>query len=300
MVLLVSAVLDGSLGLPFWIPTALWLASGALAFHRPTEDLLARYLLGLRRPMPPEAARLEPVWREVTAVAGVDGAVYQLWVEESDDLNAYAAAGHIVGVTRFALEQLPSGQLAAVLAHELGHHMRRSRMVVTAEPLVRAARPGRLARPAGGCPLRRHMRPGVPSTSPSVSCCWRSADLAPPPPRSCTGFRCFSYFRICRQRWDAVPNCVPIATPPSSDSHRIWPRCSRPCTRTGLGLGGGHSLSVASGHSGSRNRHTHGCSRPTPTSRPGCIICGAICRSDRLHGPCGGKRRRAATPYETG
>ncbi|WP_405715793.1 MULTISPECIES: M48 family metalloprotease [unclassified Streptomyces] len=122
VVLLVSAVLDGCLGLPFWIPTLFWLASGALVFHRPTEDLLARYLLGLRRPMPREAARLEPVWREVTAIAGVDGALYQLWIEESDDLNAYAAAGHIVGVTRFALEQLPDGQLAAVLAHELGHH----------------------------------------------------------------------------------------------------------------------------------------------------------------------------------
>ncbi|MFF3782452.1 M48 family metalloprotease [Streptomyces sp. NPDC001933] len=122
VVLLVSTILDGCLGLPFWIPAVLWLASGALVFHRPTEDLLARYLLGLRRPMPQEAARLEPVWREVTAIAGIDGAPYQLWVEESDDLNAYAAAGHIVGVTRFALEQLPSGQLAAVLAHELGHH----------------------------------------------------------------------------------------------------------------------------------------------------------------------------------
>ncbi|WP_326767211.1 M48 family metalloprotease [Streptomyces sp. NBC_01591] len=122
VVLLVGAVLDGCLGLPFWIPAALWLASGALVFHRPTEELLARYLLGLRRPMPKEAARLEPVWHEVTAIAGVDGASYQLWIEESDDLNAYAAAGHIVGVTRFALEQLSSGQLAAVLAHELGHH----------------------------------------------------------------------------------------------------------------------------------------------------------------------------------
>lgn len=122
VVLLMSAVLDGCLGLPLWLPAVLWLASGALVFHRPTEDLLARYLLRLRRPTPQEAARLEPVWREVTALAGVDAAPYQLWIEESEDLNAYAAAGHIVGVTRFALEQLPSAQLAAVLAHELGHH----------------------------------------------------------------------------------------------------------------------------------------------------------------------------------
>ncbi|MGW2177274.1 M48 family metalloprotease [Streptomyces sp. NPDC001732] len=122
VVLLASVLLDGCLGAPFWIPTTLWVASGALVFHRPTEDLLARHLFGLRRPMPREAARLEPVWREVTAAAGVDGARYRLWIEESDSLNAYAAAGHIVGVTRFALERLSSSRLAAVLAHELGHH----------------------------------------------------------------------------------------------------------------------------------------------------------------------------------
>ncbi|MGW1463543.1 M48 family metalloprotease [Streptomyces sp. NPDC002308] len=122
VVLLVCAVLDSGFGLPFWIPAAGWLASGALVFHRPTEVFLARYLLGLHRPVPEEAARLEPIWREVTALSGVDGGQYQLWIEESEDLNAFAAAGHVVAVTRFALERLPSSQLAAVLAHELGHH----------------------------------------------------------------------------------------------------------------------------------------------------------------------------------
>lgn len=34
-----------------------------------------------------------------------------------------AAAGHIVGVTRFSLENLSTGHLAAVLAHELAHHV---------------------------------------------------------------------------------------------------------------------------------------------------------------------------------
>ncbi|GGZ19959.1 hypothetical protein GCM10010387_11110 [Streptomyces inusitatus] len=100
-----------------------WLLSGALIFHRPTESAIARRLLGLRHPTLQESARLEPVWREVTARAGVAGHNYELWVEDSDDLNAVAAAGHIVGVTRFALGQLPNGELAAVLAHELGHHV---------------------------------------------------------------------------------------------------------------------------------------------------------------------------------
>lgn len=122
VVLLVCFLADCFFGLPFWIPAALWLASGALVFHRPTEGLLARYFYGLHRPVPQETARLEAVWREVAALSGIDGSRYQLWIEESEDLNAFAAAGHIVAVTRFSLEQLPSAQLAAVLAHELGHH----------------------------------------------------------------------------------------------------------------------------------------------------------------------------------
>ncbi|MCC5476839.1 M48 family metalloprotease [Streptomyces barringtoniae] len=100
-----------------------WLASGALVFHRPTESALARHVLRLRYPTPQERAKLEPVWREVTARAGIEGRNYELWVEDSDSLNAVAAAGHIVGVTRFAMNRLPNGELAAVMAHELGHHV---------------------------------------------------------------------------------------------------------------------------------------------------------------------------------
>ncbi|WP_371235499.1 M48 family metalloprotease [Streptomyces pimonensis] len=110
----------GGFGLLFVLA---WLLSGALVFHRPTESALARHLLRLRYPTPQERAQLEPVWREVTARAGVEGRNYELWVEDSDGLNAVAAAGHIVGVTRFAVHQLPNGELAAVLAHELGHHV---------------------------------------------------------------------------------------------------------------------------------------------------------------------------------
>ncbi|MFE1879897.1 M48 family metalloprotease [Streptomyces diastatochromogenes] len=100
-----------------------WLTSGALVFHRPTERALARHVLRLRYPTPQERAKLEPVWREVTARAGIEGRTYELWVEDSDSLNAVAAAGHIVGVTRFAMNGLPNGELAAVMAHELGHHV---------------------------------------------------------------------------------------------------------------------------------------------------------------------------------
>ncbi|GAA2291230.1 M48 family metalloprotease [Streptomyces kunmingensis] len=122
VVLVVSSGLDAWLGIPLWVPPLVWFASGALVFHRPTEDFLARHLLHLHRPLPAEHKRLAPVWAEVTARAGIDSRTYELWIEDSEDLNAYAAAGHIVGVTRFALDHLPTSQLAAVLAHELGHH----------------------------------------------------------------------------------------------------------------------------------------------------------------------------------
>ncbi|MCT2591426.1 M48 family metalloprotease [Streptomyces sp. N2-109] len=124
MSLAIVAVLSYAL-LPVmeWLGILLWLASGAMAFHRPTERALARHLLNLRHPTPQERARLEPLWTEVAARTGVEGRAYELWIEDSDRINALAAAGHIVGVTRFALERLSDGQLVAVLAHELGHHV---------------------------------------------------------------------------------------------------------------------------------------------------------------------------------
>ncbi|MEU5979090.1 M48 family metalloprotease [Streptomyces sp. NPDC047315] len=100
-----------------------WLLSGPLIFNRRVEDAIARRLLGMRRPTPSEARRLDVVWEQVTRRAGVDRETYELWVQERPELNATAAAGHIVAVTRQAMEQLPNSRLAAVLAHELGHHV---------------------------------------------------------------------------------------------------------------------------------------------------------------------------------
>ncbi|MFK4144434.1 M48 family metalloprotease [Streptomyces sp. NPDC004065] len=105
-----------------WIVTAGWVVSGALVFHRPAELAFARHVLKLRAPTPEERARLERVWREVTARAGIEAHTYELMVENSDELNAVAVAGHVVGVTTYALDRIPSANLAAVLAHELGHH----------------------------------------------------------------------------------------------------------------------------------------------------------------------------------
>ncbi|MGR4853362.1 M48 family metalloprotease [Streptomyces sp. LARHCF252] len=124
VVFVVSYALGHLSNLPWWLLFGCWALSGALVFHRPCERLLARWLFGLRYPTPEEDGRVRPVWREVTARAGVDAGPYQLWIEESDEINAMAAAGHIVGVTSHSLRTLTPAQLAGVLAHELGHHTR--------------------------------------------------------------------------------------------------------------------------------------------------------------------------------
>ncbi|MFJ9964054.1 M48 family metalloprotease [Streptomyces avermitilis] len=115
-----SQLLPGGLDIVFVLA---WVASGALMFHRPTERALARMRFKMRPPTGAELAVLQPIWDEVTRRAGVDGSQYDLWIEDTDELNASAAAGHIVSVTRGSLHRLPPQQLSAVLAHELGHHV---------------------------------------------------------------------------------------------------------------------------------------------------------------------------------
>ncbi|MEV0485546.1 M48 family metalloprotease [Streptomyces sp. NPDC050508] len=124
VVFVLSYLVDVLSGLPWWLPFGCWVLSGILVFHRPSERLLARLLLRLRYPSPEEAKKLEPVWREVAGRAGVDATAYQLWIENSDEINALAAAGHIVGVTSHSMSALTPAQLGGVLAHELAHHTR--------------------------------------------------------------------------------------------------------------------------------------------------------------------------------
>jgi Zn-dependent protease with chaperone function len=119
-----SYVLEALGGPPWWLPLGSWALSGGLVFHRPCERLLARWLFGLRYPTPQESYTLRAVWGEVSARAGVNGEAYQLWVQDSEEINAMATAGHIVSVTSRSLRTLAPSRLAGVLAHELGHHTR--------------------------------------------------------------------------------------------------------------------------------------------------------------------------------
>jgi STE24 endopeptidase len=104
------------------VACAAWTASAVLVMARPVEAGLARLLYrGLRRPRPADLARITPALERVCRRAGADPGRYLLRVEENRQVNAFALGGHVLAVTRMALE-LPDDLLEAVLAHELGHH----------------------------------------------------------------------------------------------------------------------------------------------------------------------------------
>ena len=104
------------------VACAAWTASAVLVQVRPVEAGLAWLLYrSLRRPRPAELARITPALERVCRRAGTDPGRYLLRVEEKRQVNAFALGGHVLAVTRMALE-LPDDLLEAVLAHELGHH----------------------------------------------------------------------------------------------------------------------------------------------------------------------------------
>jgi Zn-dependent protease with chaperone function len=106
-----------------WVVVVLWVLSGAVVFIHPLEDLIARYLLRLRKPTLIEHQRLDPIFQQVVRNAGISNSRYLIWIQESDEINATPTPGHTVAVTRWALYTLPPSHLEAVLAHELSHHL---------------------------------------------------------------------------------------------------------------------------------------------------------------------------------
>jgi Zn-dependent protease with chaperone function len=106
-----------------WVIVVLWVLSGAVVFIHPLEDLIARYLLRLRKPTLVEHQRIGPIFQQVVRNAGIGNSRYLIWIQDSDEINATPTPGHTVAVTRWAVYTLPPSHLQAVLAHELSHHL---------------------------------------------------------------------------------------------------------------------------------------------------------------------------------
>jgi Zn-dependent protease with chaperone function len=118
----IAGLLQSAYGIEPLVVLGVWTASGVLVFIPPVDRVLARVLLGLRKPTPEQLTVFEGAWTRVCQHAGVRGDRYLLRVQYANTLNASAGAGHIVGVTVTALA-LPPRYLEAILAHELGHHI---------------------------------------------------------------------------------------------------------------------------------------------------------------------------------
>jgi len=142
-----------------WIPVGLlssvaygwfvvaFLVAGLTLFIRPIQVLVLTPLLGARHPTPDEAAAIEPLWARIAQANDLPPNRFVVRVLPSDEVNAFACGGHLVVVTTYAVEELSSGQLRGVLAHELSHHLGLHTVAITvghwlSVPVVLLARIG--------------------------------------------------------------------------------------------------------------------------------------------------------------
>jgi Zn-dependent protease with chaperone function len=111
-------------GVPLWLGYGLWALSACLYGLRPVQFALARLLWPVRRPALAEQRRLDLVWSGVLGRADVSEQRFRIWVVDLADVNAHCVGRDLICVTTGALAELGDRELAGVLAHELGHHLR--------------------------------------------------------------------------------------------------------------------------------------------------------------------------------
>src|SRR6266540_3610218 len=124
VVVMILWVVTGLLSIEFLLPPLawVWVASGAVVFVPAAEPYIARRMLGLRAPSATEAAQIDAGWRNVAARAAINPNVYSVWVDDRDQLNACVPGGRFLSVPRI-ITHIPARQQAALIAHELGHHL---------------------------------------------------------------------------------------------------------------------------------------------------------------------------------
>ncbi|WP_328998444.1 hypothetical protein OHA18_28800 [Kribbella sp. NBC_00709] len=99
-----------------------WVLTGLIVVWPGSDGLIARYLLGLRRPTMVENQRLAPSWYAAADRAGVDPNRYTVWIEGGEIPTGSSPGGNTVSVTSWALYTLPPSHLEAALAHDLSVH----------------------------------------------------------------------------------------------------------------------------------------------------------------------------------
>ena len=105
----------------------IWAATAAVLVTRVGERMVVRAACGFHRPSPSQAAALRAAWSRALRVTGTAAGDVELYVQTARVLNACAAGGRSIAVTRRVVDdcatgRLPEDRLVAVLVHELGHH----------------------------------------------------------------------------------------------------------------------------------------------------------------------------------
>ncbi len=122
--LVADVLLSATIGsFQFWILPAVWTVLALTLFSRRVQLHVLGPLLRARRPNAIEFDAIATPWENVTTAAGANPQDFVLLIIDADELNAYACGGHLVVTTSFAVRELPSDELAGVLAHELSHHL---------------------------------------------------------------------------------------------------------------------------------------------------------------------------------
>jgi Zn-dependent protease with chaperone function len=116
--------LRGTLAVPLRVSYGVWCASAVCYALRPVQLALARLLWPIRRPTPAERRRLDLAWEHVVDHARVPGQRFRIKVVDLAEVNAHSVGRDLICVTTGALTELGDRELAGVLAHELGHHLR--------------------------------------------------------------------------------------------------------------------------------------------------------------------------------
>lgn len=101
-----------------------WTAVGGFLLTGWADRRVWRPRLGCRNPSPVEAGRLVPLWDRVFDRAGISRDAYLLQVSDRPVQNAFAVGDGVITLDQGILG-MTDPELQAIIAHELGHHVRR-------------------------------------------------------------------------------------------------------------------------------------------------------------------------------
>lgn len=112
----------------FWILLVLlvvpWTLAGPLFLTGKADEWWWQSRNDCRVPSEAECARLEPLWNDVCARADLHPDAYRLRMTDQSTINAFASGDSVVSLDQGMLD-MSDGAIAAVIAHELGHHTKR-------------------------------------------------------------------------------------------------------------------------------------------------------------------------------